>query len=42
MGDRCSRRTSRQDELQKNTFQGAGDSIKAAGQAKAILSLAES
>ena len=31
-----------QNELQKNTFQAQGDSIKAAGQAKAILSLAES
>ena len=30
-----------QNELQKNTFQAQGDSIKAAGQAKAILSLAE-
>ncbi|HEY5062250.1 MAG TPA: prohibitin family protein, partial [Gemmatimonadaceae bacterium] len=31
-----------QNELQKNTFNAQGDSIKAAGQAKAILSLAES
>jgi regulator of protease activity HflC (stomatin/prohibitin superfamily) len=31
-----------QNELQKNTFQAQGDSIKAAGQAKAILSIAES
>jgi regulator of protease activity HflC (stomatin/prohibitin superfamily) len=31
-----------QNELQKNTFQAQGDSIKAAGQATAILSLAES
>lgn len=30
-----------QNELQKNQFQAQGDSIKAAGQAKAILSLAE-